>query len=284
MRNGEAEVDFRNPSYPTCPSAHFVCVVVICIVRAWRCRSWNVECRPVLLQVKHKDHKNRLKKNILWADVAAAVLPNVPNAENLMQKRWKYLRDKFRRILVANKESQKSGAGAEDAQESVNRDGSWAYYDQIMFLRDGVEGRPTSGNMTAQVLLQIIVTGYCYMEPVSIPPIENSQGQAGGAFTTEQMIAKDMAVAPDNQSLLDEPPSLTPPPPAPEARPLQKKRKHESFREELEQVSAQIRNITPQDVDEHFAMSLLPNRRRVKPERRIEMQLRVVQVLQVFSE
>ncbi|KAK8764149.1 hypothetical protein V5799_033244 [Amblyomma americanum] len=244
----------------------------------------NVECRPLHWQVKHKDHKNRLKKNILWAEVAAAVLPNVPNAENLMQKRWKSLRDKFRRILVANKECQKSGAGAEDAEESVNGDVSWAYYDQMMFLRDSVEGRPTSGNMTAQVLLQNIVTGYCDMEPLSIPPSENSQGQAGGAFTAEQRIATDMAVAPDNHSLLDEPPSLTPPPSPPEARPLQKKRKHESFREELEQASAQIRNNTPQDVDEHFAMSLVHHMRRVKPERRIEMQLRVPQVMQEFAE
>ncbi|KAK8774777.1 hypothetical protein V5799_010688 [Amblyomma americanum] len=129
----------------------------------------------------------------------------------------------------------------------------------------------------AQVLLQNIVTGYCDMKPVSIPPSENSQGQAG-AFTTEQRIATDMAVAPDNQSLLDELLSLTPSPPPSEARPLQKKRKHEPFHEELEQVSAQIRNNTPQDVDEHFTMSLMHHMRRVKPERRIEMQLRVLQV------
>ncbi|KAK8771008.1 hypothetical protein V5799_025748, partial [Amblyomma americanum] len=236
----------------------------------------NVECRPVLWQVKHKDLKNRLKKNILWAEVAAGVLPKVPNAEDFMQKRWKSLRDNVRRILVANKKCQKSGAGAEDAEESVNGDGSWAYYDQMMFLQDSVEGRITSGNMTAQVLLQNIVTGYCDMERVSIPPSEDSQGQAG-AFTTEQRISMDMAVAPDNQSLLDELLSLTPSPPPSEARPLQKKRKHEPFHKELEQVSAQIRNNTTQDVDQHFTMSLMHHMRRFKPERRIEMQLRVLQ-------
>ncbi|KAK8767655.1 hypothetical protein V5799_005564 [Amblyomma americanum] len=71
------------------------------------------------------------------------------------------------------------------------------------------------------------------MEPVSTPPSENSQCQAG-ASTAEQRIATDIAVAPDDESLLDKPLSLTPPPRPPEARPLQKKGKNEPFREELE--------------------------------------------------
>ncbi|KAK8755911.1 hypothetical protein V5799_001388 [Amblyomma americanum] len=138
--------------------------------------------------------------------------------------------------------------------------------------------------MTAQVLLQNIVTGYCDIEPVSIPSSENSQGQAGGAFTAEQRIATDMAVAPDNQSLLDEAPSLTPPLLHQKPGHYRRKENIKSFREELEQVSALIRNNTPQDMDEHFAMSLVHHMWRVKPERRIKMQLRVLQVMQEFAE
>lgn len=39
-----------------------------------------VEARPILWQAKHREHKNRVKKNVLWVEVAAIVLPGVLNA------------------------------------------------------------------------------------------------------------------------------------------------------------------------------------------------------------
>ncbi|KAH7960318.1 hypothetical protein HPB49_018626 [Dermacentor silvarum] len=39
-----------------------------------------VEARLILCQAKHKEHKNRMKKNVLWLEVAAIVLPGVLNA------------------------------------------------------------------------------------------------------------------------------------------------------------------------------------------------------------
>ncbi|XP_049516382.1 uncharacterized protein LOC125942261 [Dermacentor silvarum] len=64
-------------------------------------------------------------------------------ALELIQKRWKSLRDKFRRIFNGRILSQKSGAGADDV-ESV--DTAWPYFQLLLFLRDTMVTRPTSGN------------------------------------------------------------------------------------------------------------------------------------------
>ncbi|KAH7945085.1 hypothetical protein HPB49_006470 [Dermacentor silvarum] len=99
-----------------------------------------VEIRPELWQPRHKDHKNRFKKAVLWSEVAAAVLPNLSGAEVIVQKRWKSLRDKFRKVTNVHKDSQKSGAGADDIEDSLP-DNVWLYSDQLRFLKDTVEGR-----------------------------------------------------------------------------------------------------------------------------------------------
>lgn len=55
-----------------------------------------------------------------------------------LQKRWKSLRDKFRRLLKGLQEEKKSGAGADDVQDDV----VWPFFEQMMFLRDTMEYRP----------------------------------------------------------------------------------------------------------------------------------------------
>lgn len=90
-----------------------------------------MEARPALWQSKHPEHRNRFKKGVLWDEVAAAVLPGAPAADagkqtypldcsaawrvlhcfrsefsfvlfalavRCLQKRWKYLRDRYRRV------------------------------------------------------------------------------------------------------------------------------------------------------------------------------------------
>ncbi|XP_075550764.1 uncharacterized protein LOC142584543 [Dermacentor variabilis] len=57
-----------------------------------------------------------------------------------VQKRWKSLRDKFRRCYN-DATCQKSGAGAEEESEC-----SWPFFELLMFLRDTMETRATSGS------------------------------------------------------------------------------------------------------------------------------------------
>ncbi|KAH7957368.1 hypothetical protein HPB52_018148 [Rhipicephalus sanguineus] len=100
-----------------------------------------VQCRVPLWMASHKQHKDRNVKTALWSEVAAAVLPNVDNkvAVEMAQKRWKSLRDKFRRLLTAVLQARKSGAGRDDV-DSV--DTSWPYYELLMFLKDTMLTRP----------------------------------------------------------------------------------------------------------------------------------------------
>ncbi|KAL1482627.1 hypothetical protein MTO96_033675 [Rhipicephalus appendiculatus] len=93
----------------------------------------------------HKQHKDRDVKAVLWSEVAVAVLPNVDHkvAVDMVQKRWKSLRDKFRRLINNVLQARKSGAGRDDV-DSV--DTSWPYFELLMFLKDTMVSRPTSGN------------------------------------------------------------------------------------------------------------------------------------------
>lgn len=58
----------------------------------------------------------------------------------MLQKRWKSLRDRFRRMLTAWKAARKSGAGTEEVEGAI--DITWPYFEQMLFLKDSMEGRP----------------------------------------------------------------------------------------------------------------------------------------------
>ncbi|KAL3170852.1 hypothetical protein MRX96_043924 [Rhipicephalus microplus] len=60
-----------------------------------------VQHRLPLWIASHRQHKDEIVKAAMWREVAAAVLPNVniDDAAELVQKRWKSLRDKFWRLF-----------------------------------------------------------------------------------------------------------------------------------------------------------------------------------------
>lgn len=139
-----------------------------------------VESRPSIWQSKLRDHRNRYKKAMLWNEVAAVVLPGGADAGkptsldrstwhvfhcfrskfsvvlfalavNNVQKRWKYLRDRFRRVFNAKRRSFKSGSAAdfddhiyddddENNENIGNDDANWAFYNQLAFLKDEIAG------------------------------------------------------------------------------------------------------------------------------------------------
>ncbi|XP_077554535.1 uncharacterized protein LOC144169318 isoform X2 [Haemaphysalis longicornis] len=72
-----------------------------------------VAARPALWQAKHRDNKNKHRKQALWDEVAAAVAPGVADGETV-QKKWKSLRDKYRRLFNLMLDAERSGASAED--------------------------------------------------------------------------------------------------------------------------------------------------------------------------
>ncbi|XP_077507313.1 uncharacterized protein LOC144116456 [Amblyomma americanum] len=122
-----------------------------------------VERRRSLWLASDRLHKNKNVKAALWREVAEDVLPGAPGRHtlrscfsryncaesvDLVQKRWKSLRDKFRRLYTARQLGRKSGAGADDIEPT---DFVWARYEQLLFLRDTMVTRPTSGNYRQQL-------------------------------------------------------------------------------------------------------------------------------------
>ncbi|KAL1470649.1 hypothetical protein MTO96_040314 [Rhipicephalus appendiculatus] len=99
-----------------------------------------VKQRPPLWMASHRQHKDKNVKAALWREVAAAVLPgvNVDGATELVQKRWKSLRDKFRRLFVAYKKLRKSCAGLDDVESATI---TWLYFQILNFLKDTMETR-----------------------------------------------------------------------------------------------------------------------------------------------
>ncbi|KAH6925509.1 hypothetical protein HPB50_006255 [Hyalomma asiaticum] len=76
--------------------------------------------------------------------------------KNFIQTRWKSLRDKFRRLCTQLKAAHKSGAGAEDTDEM---NVSWPYFEMLLFLKDSIEGRATSGNMKSVQAILLDLSG-----------------------------------------------------------------------------------------------------------------------------
>ncbi|KAL3184683.1 hypothetical protein MRX96_006013 [Rhipicephalus microplus] len=118
-----------------------------------------VQHRLPLWMASHRQHKDKIVKAAMWREVAAAVLPNVniDDAAELVQKRWKSLRDKFRRLFVANKKA-KSGAGLDDVKCITI---TWPYLQLLYFLKDTMQTRATSGNYGCPASLQSTSSLFC---------------------------------------------------------------------------------------------------------------------------
>ncbi|KAM7289999.1 uncharacterized protein ISCGN_030127 [Ixodes scapularis] len=111
----------------------------------------TLHCPNVVLQpVKSKDYKDTNKKKLLWVEIAELMLPGDPTDVSLIlvQRRWKSLRDRFTRYVAELAKQQKSGAGAEDTIPDV----TLPYFEQMLFLKDTVAHRQTSGNMVVPVV------------------------------------------------------------------------------------------------------------------------------------
>lgn len=259
-----------------------------------------VEARPALWQATHRDHKNRFKKHKLWAQVAAALLPRIPNAEGVVQKRWKSLRDKFRRVLVARQHCQQNGQAAEELGEIT-----WAYFPQLLFLKETMDMRPVkrirhdpAGPAEEAPEDIIIENTECDLDTMSLVSVESAPD----------------APSPSNDSQPTESPSAEPAPVKPAeasstwgvpedsslryavsyGRQQKRRRKDEEELEQqlkkedqvlshLDSVLTRMAHHKPPDEDEHFALSLISHMRAVKAEKKLLMRMKILQVLEDFK-
>jgi len=63
--------------------------------------------------------------------------------ENILKKKWKYLRDQFSVELGKIPPSRSGDSGAQEASGS-----KWQFFSQLLFLRDIVKPRSSSGNLS----------------------------------------------------------------------------------------------------------------------------------------
>ncbi|KAL1429634.1 hypothetical protein MTO96_015977 [Rhipicephalus appendiculatus] len=102
----------------------------------------EVEKESAIWEMSSQHYKSQLLKEVSWRRVATAMGCNVGE----VKARWKNLRDSFRRVFKARHPALKSGAGAEDSEDECSAK-AWVFYDRLLFLKDSIVGRPTSGNL-----------------------------------------------------------------------------------------------------------------------------------------
>lgn len=102
----------------------------------------EIEKERVLWDMASQLYKANHLKEVAWRRVATSMGCSVGE----VKARWKNLRDSFRRVFKARNPIPKSGAGAEDG-EIDDSAMTWLFYDRLLFLKDTIVGRPTSGNL-----------------------------------------------------------------------------------------------------------------------------------------
>lgn len=256
-----------------------------------------VEARPALWQGTHRDHKNRYKKHKLWSQVAAALLPRIPNADSIVQKRWKSLRDKFRRFLVARQHCQQNGQAADELGEIT-----WAYFSQLLFLKETMDVRPVkriqhdpAGPAEEAPEDIIIENTECDIDTMSLVSVESAPDAPSPSNDSQPA---ELASAEPAQAKPTEASSTWSAPEDPSLRYMmsfgrQQKRRRKDEEElvqqlkkedqvlsHLDSVLTRMANHKPPDEDEHFALSLISHMRAVKPEKKLLMRMKILQVLE----
>lgn len=88
---------------------------------------------------------------------------------------------------------------------------------------------------------------------------------------------------PDESGIADE---IAPDEPAcPPIRPQQKrKRNNDVYVAELQNVTQQLNGYVPKNIDENFAPTLLGHMRTIKPERKLDLQMKLLQAIKDFKD
>ncbi|OCT75290.1 hypothetical protein XELAEV_18030468mg [Xenopus laevis] len=108
----------------------------------------EVQQRPALFNKTFPDYGDKYKKKILWDEVCEVLIPDwyelskKEKAERTkeVQKRWRSLKDCFRRELAAQRKARKSGS-------SPSKRKIYIYFDDLVFLLPTMEAKPASGNI-----------------------------------------------------------------------------------------------------------------------------------------
>ncbi|KAH7949993.1 hypothetical protein HPB49_018106 [Dermacentor silvarum] len=100
-----------------------------------------VEKEPALWDLQDRTYKSRSVCEAAWRCVAAELGATVSDVKAC----WNNLRYTFRVCMKSRSEMSKSGAPADD---SLDEEKQWIFFCvRLLFLKDTMTGRPTSGNL-----------------------------------------------------------------------------------------------------------------------------------------
>lgn len=184
--------------------------------------------------------------------------------------KWKGLRDTFRREHQKIIESKRSGAAGGRKSGS-----SWSYYDSLCFLTDQMTPRDTSGNVppSSQVNLE------------NESEVQDDADLSGEHRSTDS--GTDIQTPFDNDNEVSSENVAGEKVSSSSKLALRNKRKNENIQDKFLKLEEEKLNFFKQrktnteekDYDLHFLLSLLPHFRKVTPERKLLVQMRLQQVL-----
>ncbi|XP_077506896.1 uncharacterized protein LOC144116093 [Amblyomma americanum] len=222
-----------------------------------------VECERVLWDLQQKNYKARNVSEAAWRRVAEAVGATVPDVKH----RWKNLRDTFRRVFRGLRQSQKSGTGADEVEETT-----WPFFERLLFLRDTMLSRPTSGNLEPLP----------HAEAVYIVPEENiSDTPQGSAEAIFQQMFVESASLPSSPGT-----SAAPTPNSPSASvelvaempstgSRKKRSRIDKYDSQIDMLGEMLKK-KPDSLD-HFGAYLVDKMREVPKRLHNEMQMKLLQ-------
>nr|XP_050028956.1 transcription factor Adf-1-like [Dermacentor andersoni] len=209
-----------------------------------------VERERCLWDLLQKDYKCRGVCEAAWRRVAAELGATVSD----VKARWKNLRDTFRRVLKGRNEV-KSGAAADD---SLDEDKQWMFFVRLLFLKDGMIGRSTSGAPPADEWQSASANGHVESAQEIFTAMYQDEGndEASACDRTEASSLVDVCVE------------------VPEPQPPKKKRKKDKYDEQIENIT----KILEKEYDEidHFAAFLGAKMKRVPLRLRDDMQMEML--------
>ncbi|KAH7941414.1 hypothetical protein HPB49_013553 [Dermacentor silvarum] len=190
-------------------------------------------------------------------------------------------------VTKVHKNAQKSGAGADDIEDSLPDN---VYSDQLRFLKDTVEGRATSGNLddgkSAQELFHTMTRPRSITPPIS--PVQES-ADIEDLFTLEDDVDMSQPSTSSRQSTTSETAGQDPPSQQPQAQSQtneqgSRKRKQDPLQREIDEVSQRLAKHKPLDEDEYLALSLVPTMKELPKHKKLRMRIEVQEVLESLKQ
>lgn len=210
--------------------------------------------------------------------------------ENKLRRKWKYLRDQFA-VELGKSPLPHSGDGADDVPTS-----KWPYFTQLLFLRDIVKPRSSSGNLPklgtpaahdfGQGDEEITESTPNETQSLEFDTLSDAQDEVVDTDSIKETVPRATATSPTSSR------ASTPTTTASTVRSQKRRAPIDSFneslldieRKKLQYLEAKAnRSNTEEDENLLFFKSLLPHVRKIEPSRMLSFRGRVQELVEQFA-